>query len=191
MGAQLTLIELMETASRSSIVPGGSGSRHSSRGWTDRFTIGMAQATKPPSLSQLSNFDLNVSTLGFNFGGCADSSSGHVDSFLLSFTQTHTTGCHLAFTMDTPKNSAFVFIKPHAVTDDVKSLVNERTSASHHTCSLTHTHAHEVACRSHTAPHSKPSSHVLCTTCTRRQCGCVQRSFDVHDVAENLQCRRP
>lgn len=59
-----------------------------------------------------------------------------------SFTHTHTTGCHLAITMDTPKNSAFVFIKPHAVTDDVKSLVNERTSASHHTCSLTHTHAH-------------------------------------------------
>jgi len=37
-----TLIELMETASRSSTVPGGSGSRHSSRGCTERFTIGMA-----------------------------------------------------------------------------------------------------------------------------------------------------
>jgi hypothetical protein len=43
-----TLIELMETASRSSTVPGGSGSRHSSRGCTERFTIGMA-ANQPAS----------------------------------------------------------------------------------------------------------------------------------------------
>jgi hypothetical protein len=31
--------------------------------------------------------------------------------------------------MDTPKNSAFVFIKPHAVTENVKSLVNQRACA--------------------------------------------------------------
>jgi hypothetical protein len=52
-----TLIELIETASRSSTVPGGSGSRHSSRGCTERFTIGMAAnqpASDAPSSPQLS-----------------------------------------------------------------------------------------------------------------------------------------
>lgn len=61
--------------------------------------------------------------------------------------------------MDTPKNSAFVFIKPHAVTEDVKSLVNERTSiASHHPLSLAFKHLHTcIRCPCCTTPHSKLS----------------------------------